>query len=481
MVRLVSPRLLLVVAALAASCTAPPPPVVAAPTRLPTAPDAVLVVAAPSIGAVQRATSTWGARIGADGAALAELVPSALSLAGVASSARAVLSVRPVGGMIAAVDVEDAAALRRALEVLAQKDGARLVPLLRATTAVVDKEGVVTLLVHVANGRAVVVVSPVDALAEAALAEAMGAAPGLASPLDDVVAGLPADDAVLRFAGGPDLQGVLGPGLFGGLWRDAGARGVAGALVAQDDGAHLDARILIAGEAGGWLAAAAPPHGACALDEGAALTLRVPAALGEGKAEQAGLPIPTEAALRLQGQLAVALYPATRAGLASDPLARMGLVVLGTPRPGAKEALRASLAANGRAATTTTRTVGGRTITDVAPASSTQKGVGGGTVHAIVDDDLFALALGDALPVDRVATTTMCPPEPPTAMRLYVDGRQAQALVAGPAGIAAAALSSLFSGGASTAQGLLPHVRGTATLSPGDGGARMEADVRLVP
>jgi hypothetical protein len=157
------------------------------------------------------------------------------------------------------------------------------------------------------------------------------------------------------------------------------------------------------------LASSSPPW-ACALDEGAAAVLAIPA-LAEGDDE------------RFKGRMLVAVYPPA-VGSAEERDGVASVIVAGTPLGSkAKDDLLEGLREG--TAPVVERTEGSRRFLDVNTSHAA-----GRRLRAVVDDAFFLLAVGDTAPVDRVTAAEpklTCPPDVRPLVR--IDGARLHQLL----------------------------------------------------
>jgi len=396
--------LLLPLLAAIVACEAPPPAVrgVVVP------PDAVWEVVGGDLGAIV------GVVDAAAGAGLLPIPAGRLSQSGLEAAGVApplAIAGRGSGGTVITAGLVDGVRLQAVLASVLPDAGLRRRRLLGQVDALIDEAGATRALLRAGNGALVVVLGPEDALAEAALAEALATgavdaprreARGLAwrlrvvGPLSDLV-----DDAI---EGDLQLRG-----------RDLVARGRA--PLSGTPGAVALASALSSSSA---------PM-ACVADDLAVLAVHLPAVAGLGDvvdgeeeaAALAGIPGGLDA---FEGRLTIAVLPPPpgTTPLPDDPATLASLAVVGRPRAGAAAALRASVDEALAGGVVEERAVGTRLVRSVGAASAPWR-----RLSVVVADDVFALGLGAGVVVDRVAAGGVtCPP----------GGRLVQ--VQGPAAVA---------------------------------------------
>jgi hypothetical protein len=378
--------LAVVAAACASEPTARPP----AGPGLPVVPDAVVDVAfadLDSFGRLLRLASQATVLP----APLAQLGGPELADAGLAAPVVVMLR-RDRGDVIIASAVGDAARLRAALTLIGSNTGLRVQRRVGAVDAVVDDAGDVAALVRVGEREAFAWWAPEDPWAAAALLEALASgsvATRRVAPLEGVkvtVSALP------------------------------GVRGASGSLVVADDEVAAELAVEVDEEAAGVLRGldAPAPDLACAVEEGAALAVRVPPivdvpggtrGIDSDDGDDAdsllarGLAAVPDA---FAGRVVVALHPAAADVVADlgDRLTWGAVAVAGRPRAGRRAELEAALPP-----ATSMRAVAGRSVrTTRAPGDRTWH-----DVVAVADDDVFAVGVGVGDPIDRVAAGVRCP------------------------------------------------------------------------
>ena len=388
-----------------ASCAPPPPP------PAPRAPvDAVVVVEVPSLDEAAVLMKT-AVQAGIAPAALSGVSAAGLAAAGLRGPV--VVAARPAGGVVVAAGVADRARLELAIAAAAAERGLPKTPLVGDTVAVGDT------LVRAGDGAMFIIVGAVDALAEAALLEglASGAVPTLPSLVDGpgVRVLVPAPRAPESGLAGA-VRSALGA-LRGGL----AVEGRTVTLTLSSTTASAEVRAALA-------APAAP--GACALDDGAAVVVHVPP-LTAPAALTALSPDAADVAGQLDAfgsRLAIAVrpQPSTVAVKDGDLASIAALAIAGVPRPGARADLIASLEGaigpTGVAAMQT-KTVGERPVRHLPMPNRPWR-----DLSVIAEDDLFALGIGAAVPIDRLAVAAPCPPSTSTAL-IRLDGPKTAALI----------------------------------------------------
>lgn len=373
--------------ALAGACSNPTP----LAAGVPLVPDAVVDIAFPDLG-----TLTLVAQRLAGAGWLPEGLPlvsqSGLEAAGV--GAPVVVAVRASGDIVFAGRLLDPVHFQLAL-------AAMLPPTFHSerrfghVDAVVDAAGTVAALVRAQNGVVVVVIAPVDPWGAATLLEAMGSGSWPAHRRSPTA---------IEVNTGASLRSHL-PGL------DA----LSGTLKIDGPALRLSLQAHSSGgleELIGSLSSSSPSF-SCAVEQGAALALRLPPV---GVAAVAGLVDADSNPMdSFEGRVVLALHevPAGTPLVEGDKATWASIVVAGRPRVGGAAALRQTLAAVGPAPVW--RRVGARQVQDLLVADKPWR-----QVSAVVDDDIFALAVGAPVVVDAVAVGSVCADVPGRV--LFVDG-----------------------------------------------------------
>lgn len=335
------------------------------------------------------------ARLGAAG--LVPLDPAKLSRSGLEAAGIAgpvVVAARPTGGRVIVARLVDAARLQAALALTLGDAGVRLQRKVGQVDAVVGMDNGagndVVALVRAGNGLVVVVLEPVDVLAEASFVEAL-ATGALSSPT--------------RVPKAIDLH-TAPTTAFGGIVDGP----VDGVVTVGDDGIKIAATVKLTAEGRPlWRALSTPsPSTACAVEEGAFLSVRLPPV--PGLEEDLGA-VGLGDVARLDafaGRLVIGLHgvaagtPADR----DDIPSLVAIAVTATPSLAGKAGLQQSIdEAFGGAGTL--RPVGARKVRTVDNVQRPWR-----SVAAVVDDDVFALGVGAVVPVDKVAVGISCPAEP---------------------------------------------------------------------
>jgi hypothetical protein len=299
---------------------------------------------------------------------------------------------RENGGVFLSGVLHDVVRFNAAVALVLPETGWRRRRVLGQVDALDDADGNTKALLRAGGGVVVVVVDPVDVLAESALVEALcsgGLAPLTRTPTGTTVTVQPV---------GP-LKGIIdGP--------------LAGTLTSSGSTLTLSSSATLSGtpeaQALSQSLRSQPSAQACVAEDGAIVVAHIPA-VGAFKDAAVDLTdVSVGAAVdAFAGRLTIALRPAP-AGTPYDPndLATVAsLVVVGTPRPGVgAEALRKSVADAIAGAPTQEKVVGTRTVRTL--------GQGAGRpwrqVAVVTDDDVFAFGLGDVAVVDRVAADPVC-------------------------------------------------------------------------
>lgn len=390
--------LLLALSALfAPGCSSPPTEVV---PGVPVVADAIVDVAFADLGVFADLVS----RAAGSGLLPKEsrlLSQSGLEAAGLA--APLVAAVRGSGDLVVVGRLVDATRFVAALS-LALPEGARLERRHGKVDAIVV-EGKDVVLVRAGDGLVVVVIDPTDPLASATLVEAL------------------ADGSLPAVRRNPTETTVSsGPGLLAAV---AGLRLLTGTLRAEGDDVVLSLVAGVSGDLVGLVAGldAVAPAWACAVEDGAALSVRLPPASAQALTDLVAAPGGSRDLDAFQGRLLVALHEVGTGTpvVADDKTTWASLVVAGHPRVGGAATLRETL--NEAAPSATPRTVGARIVKDLTGAKPWRG------VSAVVDDDVFALGIGAPVVVDRVAVGGASCAD--AADRLLVlDGRKAREIVA---------------------------------------------------
>jgi hypothetical protein len=342
------------------------------------APDAELVLHAPSLGALQQAGGVLLRALDAPGGALEgfagtldQLVGADASsqrtarLAGLDPDGPLTLSFRPTGDLVAALPVADASAASRALSALARARGAKEDPPAGRVRSFSDDEGV-ALLALTSSSSALLAPAPVDALGSAALLERM-ARGGVEGGLEVT----PQPGAVVVGRARPGGLHRVAPTLAALLPLD-GVEDVLLAARGERGGAAL--RITLVGRPA-VSAPTQPPAGFCGLLDGALLAARFPAAWAAGQEGGPGK--------HLTSELGLAIYAPLVAG------AGLRWVAISRPRDAAAvAALRAQVEVEG--AEVTEREIGGRKARVVRADQASKR-----AIVSIVEEDLFVLAAGE--------------------------------------------------------------------------------------
>jgi hypothetical protein len=381
--------ILTVMAAVVVACEAPPPVVrgVVVP------PDAVWEIVGGDLGVVV------GLIDAAAGAGLLPIPPGRLSQSGLEAAGIApplAIAGRDSGGTVLTAGLVDGVRLEKVLASVLPDAGFRRRRLLGQVDALVDLSGATQALVRAGNGTVVVVLSPEDALAEAALAEALATG---------------AVEAPRREARGLAWR-LLSVGPLTGVVDDA----IEGEILLRGRELVARARAPLSDTPGALALTSAlsspPTPMACVADDLAVLTLHLPAVAslgdvvdGEEAAVIAGIPGGLDA---FEGRLTVAVLPppSGTASLPDDPATLASLAVIGRPRAGGAAELRVSVDQALTGGAIEERIVGGRVVRSVGMASAPWR-----RLSVLTADDIFALGIGAGVVVDRVAAGgVMCPP-----------------------------------------------------------------------
>ncbi len=379
-------RWLLLLLSLLGACVAPP-----AERGIPLIPDAVVDVAFAELGPFAELVSRL-AGAGVLPAETALLQHGGLKAGGVA--APIVVTLRESGEVVVASRLVDAARFQAALASCLPA-GVRLERRFGHVDAAVDATGSVLALIRADDGLVFIVASPVDGWGAATLIEALGTG-ALATPRRAPTG--------TQITGGPALGHEIGgvEGLSGTVDVDGGDLHIS--LAAHLSGALAD---LASG-----LSSSSPAF-SCVVEDGAAIALRLPPL---GAQALAGLVDADAGHLDgFEGRVVLALHepPPGTPVIATDRATWASIVVAGRPRDGGAAGLRETLASAGPAAVA--RTVGARAVQDIHVADKPWR-----QVSAVVDDDVFALAVGAPVIVDRVAVGSTCAQAP--RRLLFVDG-----------------------------------------------------------
>ena len=369
----------------------PPPPAV---RGVVVPPDAVWEVIGGDLGALVGLIDAAG------GAGLLPIPPGRLSQSGLeAAGVVSPLAVagRQSGGIVLTAGLVDSVRLETVLASVLPDAGFRRRRLLGQVDALEDSSGAVQALLRAGNGTLIVVLSPGDVLAEAALAEALGTG-AVDAPRRE------ANGLVWRLRAVGPLAGVVDDTMEGEIilrGRDVVARGKA-PLQDTPQAMALTSALL----------SSSTPM-ACVADDLAVLALHLPAVAGLGNvvdgddaAVLAGIPGGLDA---FEGRLTVALLPAPPETVPQpdDPATLASLVVIGRPRAGGAAELRSSVDEALTGGVIEERVVGGRLVRGVGMASVPWR-----RVSVLAADDVFALGIGaGVVVVDRIAAGgVICPP-----------------------------------------------------------------------
>ena len=368
---------------------------------LPAPPDAVVEIGFDGLDSFVDVVTRLGA------AGVIDIDPARMSRSGLEAAGVAgpvLVSSRATGGRLVVANLVDAVRLQAAVS-LALGNSLRLQRRLGQVDAVVDAAGDVVALVRAGNGLVIIVIEPVDVLAEASLVEAL-ATGALNGPR--------------RRPLGIDLR-IVPPK----AWASVVSAPLTGTVTRSPDGLTLTATVPLSPEGRPlWRALSTPaPSMACAVEEGAIFSIRLPPVPGlEAGLDDLGLG--EIAALdAFDGRLVVGVHP-TPSGTTADSgdlSSLASLAVAGKPsatgREGLKKRLDEAFAGVGALRTVGTRQV--RTVTNVSKPWR--------TVATVLDDDVFALGIGAVVAVDRVAVGISCPATP--GRLLSIDGAGVIAVV----------------------------------------------------
>ena len=391
-------RLLATAGALLAGCQAPP----VVDTGVPVVPDAFVELGFNNLDGFVDIVGRLGA------AGLVDIDPARVSRSGLEAAGVAgpvVVAMRTAGGEMITARLLEPTRFQAAVSLALGELGLRLERRVGQVDALLGKDGEVKALVRAGNGVVIIVVGPVDVWAEASLVEAI-ATGALAAPR--------------RRPQHIELS-IVPPA----AWSTFVASSIAGTIKTGPDGVRIDATVPLTIEGRPlWRAlSSSSPESACAVEEGAVLSVRLPPLPGlEDGLDNIGLG--DLAALdAFAGRLVVGVHPAP-AGTPvdrSDPSSLGSLVVTGRPSTAGKAGLQATLD-DAFAGAGTLRAVGARQVRTVVNANKPWR-----SVAAVLDDDVFALGIGAAVPIDRVAVGMKCPPAP--GRLLSFDGAGVVAMV----------------------------------------------------
>ncbi len=374
--------------AVATSC-APPP----APAGVPTVNDATVEVGFAQLDGFVDVIGRLSAA-GMLGVDASRLSRSGLEAAGV--EAPLVVALRPTGGTVLTARLVDATKLQAALALATGPAGLHLERRVGRVDALVDADANVVALVRGGDGVVVVVLHPVDVWAEAALAETL-ATGALAGPR--------------RTPAAIDVQ-MMPPS----TWSSAVRGPIVGVLRTDGDALVVEAQLkLLEGGRPLWRALAAPaPSSACAVEEGAVFSVRLPPVPGldDELADVVGDVASFDA---FDGRVVFGLHaPPAGTVVDRDDLASLAsLAVAATPSIAGRAALQQTIAeAFGGAGVE--REVGNRTVTTVTNVKRPWR-----SLAVVADADVFALGIGAVLPVDRVAVGMSCPSTPGRLLSLH--------------------------------------------------------------
>jgi hypothetical protein len=366
---------------IALSCAPPPLPI-----GVPTVVDAALEVGFADLDGFVDVVGRLGSA-GVVAVDAGRLSRSGLEAAGV--SAPVVVAVRPGGGTVITAALVDAAKLQAALALASGPSGLHLERRLGSVDALVDAENNVVALVRGGDGIVVVVLHPADPWAEAGLAEALatGTLPG-----------------PRRTPAAIDVRAQPPP-----AWLSAVQGPILGALRKDGDAFIVDARVsLLPPGRPVWRAlSAAAPSSACAVEEGAVLSVRLPPVPGLDD-ELAGVVGDVANFDAFEGRVVFGVHaPAAGTVADRDDLASLGsLVVAATPSMAGRAALQQTLT-EAFAGAGVVRQVGSRAVTTVTNVKRPWR-----SLAVVADADVFALGIGSVVPVDRVAVGMTCPSTP---------------------------------------------------------------------
>lgn len=396
------PFLTLLAATLA--CGPPPPP-----RGVVVVPDAVWEVVGGDLGAVVGLVDAVA------GAGLLPIRPGRVSQSGLEAAGVAppiAISGRRSGGTVITAGLVDGVRLQAVLASVLPDAGLRRRRVLGQVDALLDDAGETRALLRAGNGEIVVVLGPDDALAEAALAEAI-ATGAVAAPRRE------ARGMRWRWRPGGPLAEVVEDAVEGELQlrgRELIARGRAPLL-------ETPAAVALSSAL-----ASSPSSMACVADDLAVLAVHLPAVAGlvdvvdgEEAAALVGLPGGLDA---FEGRLTIAVLPPPpgTAALSDDPATLASLAVIGRPRVGAAASLRASVDEAIAGGVVEARAVGARVVRSVGSAASPWR-----RLSVVVADDVFALGLGAGVIVDRVAAGgATCPS---SGQLLQIRGPEAVSLL----------------------------------------------------
>lgn len=262
--------------------------------------------------------------------------------------------------------------------------------------ALVDDAESTRALLRVGSGMIVIVVNPVDVVAEAALVEALAVG---------TINGVRRNPDEISWRLRPPAPGALMIGSADGVLRQEGAR------VSLEGSLHSTAASLLTPAT---LAGALAPSW-CVAETGAVLVAHLPSLTA--LANVAGVnDLVGDSADSFDGRLTVALF-APPDGVAVDPkdVATLGaLVVVGRPRSATLDGLRGSVEEAIAGLPMTSKTVGNHEVRSVSVRDRPWR-----DVSTVVADDLFALGVGAPVVIDRIAAGLTCPK---SARLLSIDG-----------------------------------------------------------
>jgi hypothetical protein len=307
-----------------------------------------------------------------------------------------VLVERSSGGSMVVGGLLNASLFRDAIQPELSRLGLRGRRVLGDVDALVDDAESTRALLRVGNGMIVIVVNPVDVVAEAALVEALAVG---------TINGVRRNPAEISWRLRPPAPASLMIGSADGVLRQEGAR------VSLEGSLHSTAASLLSPST---LAGALAPSW-CVAEAGAVLVAHLPSLTA--LASVAGVnDLVGDSADSFDGRLTMALF-APSDGVEVEPtdVATLGaLVVVGRPRPATIDGLRRSVEEAVSGLPMSSKTVGNHEVRSVSVRGRPWR-----NVSTVVADDLFALGVGAPVVVDRIAAGLTCPK---SARLLSIDG-----------------------------------------------------------